>query len=65
MHDVFKTEDQRHRHRCRFPKCQDGDPGPHVADIAIGAGQSLDRGVADGRAPDQDGDAANTSANTV
>jgi hypothetical protein len=54
MHDVLETEDQRHRHRGRFAKGQNGDARPHIADIAIGARKPLDRRVADQCAANED-----------
>ena len=49
---IVETEDQSGWHgRCR-PQGRQRDPRPHVTDIGIGAGDSLDRGFGDAPASD-------------
>ncbi len=47
MHDVFEAEDQRHRHGRLLAKGDQRQPRPHIADIAVGGGQPLDRRFGD------------------
>ena len=49
MQHVLEAEDQRDGHRRRLAEGEQGQPRPHIADIAIGRRQSLDRRLADGR----------------
>jgi hypothetical protein len=47
VHGVLEREDQRHRHRRLRPQHHQHHPRPHIADIAIGGAQPLDRAFPD------------------
>ncbi len=59
MHHVFEAEDDRHGNCRRLAECQECERRSHVADIAIGAGKPLHRGLVEpsarGEEPEDEG----------
>ena len=53
MQDAFEAQDQRDGNRRPLAESQRCDGRPHITDVAIGPGETLDRRLWNASAPDQ------------